>query len=413
MPAVSSAMAYTHKEAPPSGASTSGASASGVIIPLYSYPGSGWNAIIQQKLAYPSVPITVIVNPANGPGGSKDPNYATWINDLRSAGVSVLGYVYTSYAARSASSVMTDINTYKSWYAVNGIFLDEMANVVGQESYYSALTSYSHSLGLSTVVGNPGAPVPVSFIGSVDVIVIYENAGIPSASTLGSSTMGLSKSGFATMSYGVSSFTASSVSAVANYAGYIYITNEGMPNPYSSLPSYFATLVSDLKANSPATSSLLIQSADMSGNAITGLWTTVSYNGNLVASGYTPIAFNGTTGAQYSVSISNYGEYLFNHWENGSVDPSRTITLTQSMTLTASYSTSASINVQSVTQSGATLTGMLTTVAHNGSVIASGHTSLSYTGVPGNKHTMCVGNYESHTFSRWDSLSTNPCRRSP
>jgi hypothetical protein len=281
----------------------------------------------------------VIVNPANGPGGSKDSNYATWIYDLQSAGVNVLGYVYTSYAARSASSVMADMNTYKSWYAVNGIFLDEMSNVAGQESYYSTLTSYSHSLGLSTVVGNPGAAVPASFVGSVDVIVIYENAGMPNASALGSSTMGLSKSGFAAVSYGVSSLASSSVSVVANYAGYIYITNEGMPNPYSSLPSYFATLVSDLKASSSTTSSLLIQSTDMSGNAITGLWTTVSHNGNVVASGYTPLAFSGTTGEQYTIAVSNYGDYLFNHWDNGNGNQSRTLTLTQSMTLTASYST--------------------------------------------------------------------------
>jgi hypothetical protein len=377
---------------------------------LYSYPGSSWNAIIQQKLAYPSVPITVIVNPDNGPGASKDPNYATWINNLRSAGVNVLGYVYTSYAGRGAGSVMADISTYKSWYAVNGMFLDEMSNMAVEESYYSALTSYAHSLGLSTVVGNPGASVPASFVGAVDVIVIYENAGMPSASSLGSSTMGLNKGGFATMSYGVSSLTPSSVSAVAAYAGYIYITNEGMPNPYSALPSYFAALVSDLKATSPAASSLLIRSTDMSGNAVTGLWTTVTSNGNVVASGYTPLTFNGTIGEQYTVSVSNYGQYLFNHWENGNENPSRTLTLTQSTTLTASYSTSASINVQSDSQSGASLPGMWTTVSYNGNVVASGYTSLSYTGVPGNTYTVCMGNYESYVFNHWDNLSTNPCR---
>ena len=55
------------------------------------------------------------------------------------------------------SSVVADINAYKAWYGVSGVFLDEMSNVVGHESYYSALTSYSHSLDLATVVGNPGA----------------------------------------------------------------------------------------------------------------------------------------------------------------------------------------------------------------------------------------------------------------
>ena len=402
-------MAYIPGKAP-----TSGVATSGVIIPLYSYPGSSWNAIIQQKVAYPSVPITVIVNPSSGPGASKDPNYVTWINNLKSAGVNVLGYVYTGYGARSASSVEADITTYKAWYGVNGIFLDEMSNVVGHESYYSALTSYAHSLGFSTVVGNPGATVPSSYVGAVDVIVIYENSGIPSASALGSSTMGLSKSGFATMSYGVSSLTSSSVSAVAAYAGYVFITDESMPNPYSSLPSYFATLVSDLKTTSSTPmstrSSLLIQSTDMSGNTVTGLWTTVSYSGNVVASGFTPLTFDGTTGAEYTVSITNYGEYFFSHWENGNASPSRTITLTQSQTLTASYSTSASINVQSVTQSGAAFSGMWTTVAYNNNIVASGFTSLSYTGVPGDSYTVCMGNYGSFTFIHWDDQNTDSCR---
>ncbi|MHB2036611.1 MAG: spherulation-specific family 4 protein, partial [Nitrososphaerales archaeon] len=66
----------------------------GVMIPLYSYPGSDWNVVEQAKLAHPSVPIVAIINPNNGPGGSQDPNYVAGVNNLRSAGVTVLGYVY-------------------------------------------------------------------------------------------------------------------------------------------------------------------------------------------------------------------------------------------------------------------------------------------------------------------------------
>ncbi len=201
--------------AAPSMASTQSSSSSGgIIIPLYSYPGSAWGTIITQKAAHPSVPITVIVNPDSGPGASKDPNYATWISKLDAAGVTVIGYVHTSYGARSAATVESEISTYKSWYQVTGIFLDEMANVPGYESYYSSLTSYAHSLGFSLVVANPGAAVPSSYVGTADVIVIYESAGVPSASTLAARTMGLAKSGFATMSYAVSSLTAPALGGV-------------------------------------------------------------------------------------------------------------------------------------------------------------------------------------------------------
>lgn len=383
-------------------------SASGVIIPLYSYPGSTWNAIIEQKQANPSVPVTVVVNPSSGPGSSQDPNYAAWINSFRAAGINVLGYVYTSYASRSASSVEADIGAYKSWYSVNGIFLDEMSNQPGYQSYYSSLTSYAHSLGLSMVVGNPGTSVPSSYVGTVDILVIYEDSGMPSASTLASSTMGLSKTDFAMVSYGVPSLNSFSVQTAAGYVGYLYITNEGMPNPYASLPSYFPTLMSDLQTSSK--SSLVIQSTDLNGNPVSGLWTTVASNGNIVATGYTPLTFAGNTGAQYTVTVSNYGQYTFSHWENGNTDPSRTVVLTQSMTLIASYSTSVSISVQSINLSGSAFSGMWTTVSDGGNTVASGFTPMSFVGSSGSTYTVCVANYQNYVFDHWDNLSTNPCR---
>ena len=48
------------------------------------------------------------------------------MNRLMSVGITVVGYVYTDYGARSASSVRADIAKFKSLYGVNGIFLDQM-----------------------------------------------------------------------------------------------------------------------------------------------------------------------------------------------------------------------------------------------------------------------------------------------
>jgi hypothetical protein len=54
---------------------------------------------------------------------------------------------------------------------VQGIFFGEIANITGQESYYSSLTVYPKSNGLSFTVGNPGAPVPSSYVGTMDCII--------------------------------------------------------------------------------------------------------------------------------------------------------------------------------------------------------------------------------------------------
>src|SRR5713226_9641864 len=161
-------------------------SSTGVIVPLYSYPGSYWTQVIQAKNAHPSVPIIAIINPNNGPGSSIDSTYTNSIQQLQSAGITVLGYVYTGYGSRSTSSAEADINTYNSWYHINGIFFDEMSNVSGNENYYSTLSSYVKSHGMTMTVGNPGTDTLSSYIGTVDNLVIYENPGLPTTPDLGS-----------------------------------------------------------------------------------------------------------------------------------------------------------------------------------------------------------------------------------
>jgi hypothetical protein len=70
------------------------------------------------------------MNPSNGPGKSIDPNYVTAVKTVDSAGTGflVFGYVYTRYGKRPLSSVEADVNKYKSWYNVDGIFVDQTAS---------------------------------------------------------------------------------------------------------------------------------------------------------------------------------------------------------------------------------------------------------------------------------------------
>jgi Spherulation-specific family 4 len=107
----------------------------------------------------------------------------------------VVGCVYTSYTARSIGSVEADMNSYNNLYGVQGIFFDEMSNIPGQESYYSSLNAYSKSNGLSFTVGNPGAPVPSSYVGTMDCIITYENVSAPSISSIAQWTQGYPRAG--------------------------------------------------------------------------------------------------------------------------------------------------------------------------------------------------------------------------
>lgn len=221
----------------------------GTIIPLYTYPTDpSWAAVIAAKQAHPTVPVIAIVNPNNGPGSAQDSAYSAGITKLVSAGVKVIGYVSTQYGERPAATVQGWIDNWRSWYpAVTGIFFDEMANSAGYESYYKTLNSYAKSRGGDFTVGNPGADSAPSYIGSVDVMLIYETDGLPAMSALTGWHTSYARSNFGIIPYKVSSMDAAFVAAARPYVGYIYLQGDDLPNPWDSVPSYLTNLVGALQ----------------------------------------------------------------------------------------------------------------------------------------------------------------------
>ncbi|HEX5359316.1 MAG TPA: hypothetical protein VFW99_05320, partial [Candidatus Nitrosotalea sp.] len=83
--------------------------------------------------------------------------------------------------------------------------------------------------------------------------------------------------------------------------------------------------------------SLKVKTIDLSGKVITGLWTTLVSGGTTIQTGYTTKTFTVTTGNQYTVTVANYQNYVFDHWSDGNTNPNRVITPTQATTLVAYY----------------------------------------------------------------------------
>jgi hypothetical protein len=221
----------------------------GTIVPLYSYPTSSyWPAIISAKNSNPSVPVIAVVNPDSGPGPSVDSNYTTGIANLQAAGITVIGYVFTNYGGRDQGTVEADINSWKSFYpTINGIFFDEMANDdnATHVSYYQGLSSYAGSQGFTYTVGNPGADTLPEYVGTVNTILVYESAGVPSS--LPSWYSNYPASNFGVIPYDVPSVNTSFINSAKATIGYIYMTDDNLPNPWDTLASYFSTLLSDLQ----------------------------------------------------------------------------------------------------------------------------------------------------------------------
>ena len=558
----------------PSQAVLTDPSQTGIIIPLYTYPGNTWDKVIQVKNANPSIPIIAIINPNSGSGSSIDTNYETKIQELQSAEILVLGYVYTSYAQRNSAQAITEIDNYKNWYNVDGIFFDQMSNTVGDENYYQNLDDYVKSQGLSYTVGNPGADTLPSYVGTVDNIIIYENSGLPDVSLINGWHEDYEKKNFSLLTHELNAIDSAFCVEASNYVGYLYMTNDILPNPWDSLPPYFDELVakmntsidttppvitlnganpitleagidtytedgasvtdddptytgtasiggdmvdantvgayivtydapsdaagnvplqitrtvnvidttppvitlnganpitleagidtytedgasvtdddptytgtasiggdmvdantvgayivtydapSDAAGNVPlqitrtvnvidTTATITVNSVDLFGNPINGLWTELILDDSTIDTGFTTKSFTGDSGTQYTVFVSDYQNYLFDHWDDGSTDRNRTITPTGDMTLTASYQTGSppvTLTVNSVDLFGNPINGLWTELILDDSTIDTGFTTKSFTGDSGTQYTVFVSDYQNYLFDHWDDGSTD------
>jgi hypothetical protein len=233
----------------------------GLIVPLYSYLGPTWTQIIQIHKDFPNVPILAAINPSNGPGAFLDRNFLAGVQSLQNAGIGVLGYTTTGYGNKNLSALEATSSQYWSWYHVDGMIYDQMPNwdynspngswyYHGPDGtylpqYFSSLTSYDKSLGMTLTVGNPGADVPPSFIGTVDTIVIYESPGAPNLSFLDGWHTSYPKSNFAIIAYAVSPYSQAYVQSASQYLGYIFLT-DGIY--IGDLPSYLNTTLTTLSA---------------------------------------------------------------------------------------------------------------------------------------------------------------------
>jgi hypothetical protein len=86
---------------------------------------------------------------------------------------------------------------------------------------------------------------------------------------------------------------------------------------------------------------LTVKGADTSGNALSGLYVNLAKGRTAVATGYPPFVFYVESGAAYTVAVSDYQGKVFDHWDNGSANRTRTVTLSADTTLNAYYRTSA------------------------------------------------------------------------
>ena len=215
----------------------------GINVALYFDPP--WDLLIELKNQYPNLPVNGVINPANGPGEAIDNEIAAEVLQLQAAGITVLGYTFTNNCQRPITDgISEDIDKYREWYNVDGIFYDELNCQEADLEYVETLDELANSRGALFTIGNPGTGIPESFIGILDNYIIYEDRGLPALSLIEERTFGLDKRHFSITAFGVPETEINSdyILALSELVQYIYITDDDLPNPYDTFSSYIDEL---------------------------------------------------------------------------------------------------------------------------------------------------------------------------
>jgi hypothetical protein len=213
-----------------------------ILVPLYVDPDSNWDRIVK---AASCVSITVIINPNDGPGGNPTVEYLAGIKKLHNAGVKVVGYVYTGYGARNPKYIRADVDLYKR-FGIDGIFFDEVSDESKDLGYYKLLSDYVRSnYRIGAVFLNPGTKTDEEYIKNSigDTTVIFEDSWTKWPGYQPDKY--ISKYGhdrFASLVYTTSDASAmrSSIDLALNRGiGYVFVTDQKEPNPWSKLPAFW------------------------------------------------------------------------------------------------------------------------------------------------------------------------------
>ncbi|MEA3272154.1 MAG: spherulation-specific family 4 protein [Patescibacteria group bacterium] len=221
-----------------------------MFIPAYFYPGSLWEQAISRT---PTVDV-MVMNPNSGPGSNSNSDYVNAVSSAQSAGIKVIGYVHTSYSNRDMAIVKSEIDAYKEWYAVDGIFLDEVSSSADLISYYQELADYIKNSDGTLVALNPGTIPAEEYMNVGDIVNIFEGTYQTYANWEAPSWASeYSPSKFSHLIYNVANFRdmKKAIRWSGNrFAGYVYATNDVLPNPWDTLPSYMSAELKEINKNS-------------------------------------------------------------------------------------------------------------------------------------------------------------------
>ena len=218
-----------------------------LLVPAYFYPaGEGlrtWRKLIG---AAGKVPVIAIANPASGPGTEINPDYAKVIQQAQTARIKVIGYVSTNYTKRKSADIKHDIDLWLKFYpTIQGIFFDEQSSEAAQSDFYLDLANDARQkIPQAFVVTNPGTICAEEYFSKnvADTICVVENGEGLEKYTPPEWAKKYPAERFYGLAFQVptaAGLRTSLRAAVQKHLGYVYVTDDKLPNPWDTLPVYW------------------------------------------------------------------------------------------------------------------------------------------------------------------------------
>jgi hypothetical protein len=259
---------------PPSPSDASGAQQ--LAVPAYINPAAGAASWAQLGGSGSGSVGIIVANVDNGPGAAANGAWTGMIHGALATGGRVLGYVDTGYLGsptfldpnglptRSGSygpqawlaQIEADIAAWYRFYGsdLGGIFLDQSTSTCGPDTgsnqyaeEYEAIRDDLQSAHPGAITAlNPGTVVPRCYADAADVLVTFEGSYASYAGTAGGRGPRYEPLRWKAapdqiwhIVYGAASTEEMSHAMALSRrrkAGYVYVTDAGLPNPFGSLP---------------------------------------------------------------------------------------------------------------------------------------------------------------------------------
>jgi spherulation-specific family 4 protein len=205
-----------------------------------------------------------VANLANGPGTAYDRRLAGAIRSASDAGIRVLGYVDTGYfgvTGRPTRAGATTIGAWRgqaradidAWYSryggdgLAGVFFDRALADCGtgdaHVTLYTDLDRYAKDHHGALTVDNPGRAPEECYARAADVLVTFEGtyADYRGWTAPGWELCPRGPVRFWHLVYATGAADVAEAMALSRQrnASFVYVTPDGLPNPWDSLPAYW------------------------------------------------------------------------------------------------------------------------------------------------------------------------------